>query len=317
MVRTRERDQRPREPFWLAVGAEIVKRLPRGRYRAMNALSRAVNVPAFAARFPRSHDACLLFECDLRNSLAREVYFTGQYEPQETTLIEALLKPGQTFVDVGAHWGYFSLLASQKVGKLGRVISIEADPRLYATLSRNVLRNALAQIDPIHVAAATEMGVLRMSGYKELDDNWGLSRLLGAAQSGEDGNVFEVPTASIDALLDERGVAEVDVLKMDIEGAEALALRGMEAGLRSARYRVLIIELHPAALPEFGSSVALLMEFLTSFGYRAWRIDHSKRAMRRSAYHTVSPRELLTAWTTASEVDDWPHLLWSVREPDF
>ena len=100
----------PTEPRWLSVAAAVVKRLPRGRYRAMDLLSRSMGVPVFAARFPRGASP-LLFECDLRNSLAREVYFTGQYEPQETALIEALVRPGQTFVDVGAHWGYFSLIA--------------------------------------------------------------------------------------------------------------------------------------------------------------------------------------------------------------
>jgi FkbM family methyltransferase len=313
---TQLREAARAEPRWLAAAAGIVKRLPRGRYRAMDALSRAVHVPAFAARFPRS-DPGLVFECDLRNSLAREVYFTGQYEPQETALIEALVKPGQTFVDVGAHWGYFSLIASQKVGRGGRVISIEADPRLYCTLSRNVRDNALVQIEAVHVAAAAETGVLRMSGYREQDENWGVSRLLGSAPNGDEQNVFDVPTASIDALLDKRGVATVDVLKMDIEGAEALALRGMEAGLRAGRYRVMVIELHPAALADFGSSVTVLAESLSRFGYSAWRIDHSKLGMRRSAYHTVAPRDLLTPWTTASEVDDWPHLLWSLTEPSF
>jgi len=159
--------------------------------------------------------------------------------------------------------------------------------------------------------------VLRMSGYSELDENWGVSRLLGPAQRMDDVNVFDVPTASIDALLDRRGIATVDVLKMDIEGAEALALRGMEAGLRAGRYRTMVIEFHPAALADFGSSVAGLVEFISDFGYRAWRIDHSKAAMRRSAYHTVALRDLLTRWTTASKVDDWPHLLWSLTEPSF
>jgi FkbM family methyltransferase len=315
MGATEIRQKAPAEPRWLAAAAGIVRRLPRGRYRAMDALSRAVHVPAFSARFPRS-DCELVFECDLRNSLAREVYFTGQYEPQETALIEALVRPGNTFVDVGAHWGYFSLIASQRVGGAGRVISIEADPRLFRTLSRNVRDNELVQIEPVHVAAAAETGVLRMSGYREQDDNWGVSRLLGSAPS--DGpNVFDVPTASIDALLDKRGITTVDVLKMDIEGAEALALRGMEAGLRAGRYRMMVIELHPAALTDFGSSVAVLVELISGFGYRAWRIDHSKLAMRRSAYRKVALRDLLTPWTTASQVDAWPHLLWSLSEPSF
>ena len=312
---SREHEQAAKEPRWLAAAAGIVKRLPRGRYRAMDVLSRAAHVPAFAARFPRSK-ATLVFECDLRNSLAREVYFTGQYEPQETALIEALVKPGQVFVDVGAHWGYFSLIASQKVGKRGRIISIEADPRLYRTLSRNVRDNALSQIEPINIAAAAETGVLRMSGYKEGEENWGVSRLLGSDQKGNDENVFDVPTASIDLLLDQRSIGKVDVLKMDIEGAEALALRGMEEGLRSGRYRTMVIELHPGILPHFGSSVAAIGDFLSGFGYRAWRIDHTKRAMRRSAYHSVSPRDLLTPWSRDSVPDAWPHFLWSLTELD-
>jgi FkbM family methyltransferase len=304
------------EPWWLAAAAGIVRRLPRGRYRAMNALSRSVDVPAFAAPFRRS-GAGLVFECDLRNSLAREVYFTGQYEPQETALLEAFIKPGQTFVDVGAHWGYFSLIASQKVGPTGRVLSIEADPRMFHTLSRNVRDNALSQVEPIRIAAAAETGVLQMSGYRELDDNWGVSRLLGSAGNVGDPNVFEVSTVSIDSLLDQRSIEKVDVLKMDIEGAEPLALRGMEGGLRAGRYPLMVIELHPAALPDFGSSVAAIGTFLSGCGYRAWRIDHTKRAVRRSAYHAVAPREFLTPWTGDSAVDDWPHLLWSLTEPSF
>jgi FkbM family methyltransferase len=303
------------EPRWLAAAASIIRRLPRGRYRTMNALSQLLNVPVFKAPFPRGQRG-LTFECNLRNLLAREVYFTGQYEPQETALIEALIKPGQTFVDVGAHWGYFSLIASQRVGSTGRVFSIEADPRLFRTLKRNVQDNGLRQVEPIHIAAAAETGVLRMLGYRDRDENWGVSHLLNSEQTADaDSDVFNVATTSIDSLLDERSVTEVDVLKMDIEGAEALALRGMEAGLRGGRYRVMVIEFHPAALADFGSSVATLADFLLNCGYRAWRIDHTSRAMRRAVYCEVAPRHLLTPWTKSSTIDDWPHLLWSLNEP--
>ena len=159
--------------------------------------------------------------------------------------------------------------------------------------------------------------MLRMSGYNERDDNWGVSRLLGSAAGADDCNVFDVPAIGIDELLDKRGIATVDVLKMDIEGAEALALRGMENGLRAGRYHTMVIELHPAALAAFGSSVAVLVESLRGFGYSAWRIDHSKLATRHSAYEGVALETLLTPWSTTSEVDDWPHLLWSLTEPRF
>ena len=52
------------------------------------------------------------FECDPRDAIAREVCFTGRYEPQETALVRTILRPGMSFVDVGANWGYFTLLAA-------------------------------------------------------------------------------------------------------------------------------------------------------------------------------------------------------------
>ena len=281
----------------------------------MDVFSR-VTVQPFDAPFPRSARVDLTFDCDLRNSLAREVYFTGQYEPQETAILEALIKPGQTFVDIGAHWGYFSLIAAQRVGVGGRVIAIEADPRLYRTLKHNISCNSLDHVETIQVAAADRKGTLRMAGYVETDGNWGISRLLGQSEPVDSATDFDVNTDSIDNLLDERLVETVDVLKMDIEGAEALALRGMEVGLRRGRYKAILIEFHPAALSEFGSSVKLLVDLLKSFGYRGWRIDHSQSAMRRSAYHRITATELLTPWTEASLVDSWPHLLWSINAPE-
>ena len=71
------------------------------------------------------------FECDLRDAISREVCFTGRYEPLETLLVQSTLRPGMTFVDVGANWGYFTLVASHLVGSSGLVVSLEPDPRLF------------------------------------------------------------------------------------------------------------------------------------------------------------------------------------------
>ncbi|MGQ0507673.1 MAG: FkbM family methyltransferase, partial [Myxococcaceae bacterium] len=141
------------ESPWLNLTKQIVRRLPVARYRAMNWVSSYAPARVFLAPFPGQHGAALRFECDLRNTLAREVYFTGQYEPQETCLVRAILKPGDTFVDVGAHWGYFSILASTLIGGSGKVLAIEADPRIHRTLARNVEINGLAKVKALHVAA--------------------------------------------------------------------------------------------------------------------------------------------------------------------
>jgi hypothetical protein len=94
---------RPHPPFWVMAAAQLIRALPAGRYRAMNLVARR-RTGAFWGRMPADAGG-LLFRCDLRDLMMREVCFTGRYEPQETALLKALLGPGLTFVDVGANWG--------------------------------------------------------------------------------------------------------------------------------------------------------------------------------------------------------------------
>lgn len=296
-----------RPPLWASVCARVVRQLPAGRYRLMNWLARSR-----PARFvaPLDADPPLRFECDLRNALAREVFFTGQYEPQETVLLKALLEPGAAFVDVGAHWGYFSLLAAGLVGERGRVIAVEADPRIHATLAANLALNRLPWVSAHHVAIAAETGTVSLVGYPSGQENWGISRIASAAGAPGGAQAFQVPACALDDLLDEVGPATVDLVKMDIEGAEGFALQGMRRGLSSSRYRRLLLELHPAELRGHGVDPRALIDALGSAGYRGFTIDHSPAATRRAAYRTLAAAEVLQALDGTRPLDAWPHTLW-------
>jgi FkbM family methyltransferase len=292
-------------PVWVRMWAPVVRRLPAGRYRLMNWLCRRPVAP-FWARTPRHLGGCA-FCCDLRDSIAREVCFTGRYEPQETALLLRLLGPGATFVDVGANWGYFSLLGASLVGPGGRVVSLEPDPRLFALLEANVRRNDLQQVTACQVAAADTAGTLRLAGFDEAGGNWGLSRLAG----GDGATHFEVAARPIDELLDEQNVDRVDLLKMDIEGAEDLALRGMREGLRRGRYRRVLLEVHPTLLAERGRSVSEVLGLLRDAGYRGWHVDHSPAATRQAAYRaSLDASRFLLPLKDGEIGDAWPHLLW-------
>jgi FkbM family methyltransferase len=220
-----------------------------------------------------------------------------------------------TFVDVGANWGYFTLLAAHLVGARGRVLSLEPDPRLFATLQENLALNAYDWALALPVAAASAPGTLTLSGYDEAGENWGLSRL---AEDGPGGQTFQVAAEPLDALLDRQGIDRVDLLKMDIEGAEELALRGMEKGLACHRYERLLLEVHPTILAERGRSVADVCAPLTEAGYRGWRVDHSPAATRRAAYaRELQPRDFLGPIDLTTALDAWPHLLWLAPGQDW
>lgn len=299
-------DYLPSTPAWVSLARMFVLRLPAGRYRALHWLGRRSS-GAFLTRMPPTLGGSV-FHCDLRDSIAREVCFTGRYEPQETALVQAVVRPGMTFVDVGANWGYFTLYGAHLVAAEGRVISLEPDPRLFAMLRDNIRRNELFQVSALPIAAADEAGTLTLAGYDEQSGNWGLSKVVrqpaGAA-------TFEVAAQPLDDLLDKMGVGSVAMVKMDIEGAEELALRGMQDGLAEQRYRCILLEVHPTILAERGCTVEEVYKPLLMAGYRAWRLDHSPQATRRAAYaRTVRVTDFLQPADLDAALDAWPHLLW-------
>jgi FkbM family methyltransferase len=296
----------PPTPAWVRFTSTAIRLLPRGRYPLMNALCR--NPIASFVRELGVTDGRVNFLCDPRDGIAREVCFMGHYEPQETVLMLHLLRPGMTFVDVGANWGYFTLLAADIVGPSGRVIAFEPHPELFDQLQGNVQRNDLTWVTPVEVAVADVDGEMILAGFDERQSNWGVSRLV--TRSGTTSTEFRVETRLLESMLDHHGVFEVDLLKMDIEGAESLVLPTMSKGLLNARYKCILLELHPEALKEGGLLPWDLIHKLLGFGYRGWMIDHSNSAFRRAAYHLpASPSEFLAPVDDNTPLGNWPHIL--------
>ncbi len=248
------------------------------------------------------------FHCDLRDTISREVCFAGYYEPQETALVRSILRPGMSFVDVGANWGYYTLLAASLVGARGRVLSLEPDPRLFPVLQENIARSRLHQVTALQLAAAHAPGTLALAGYAEDGGNYGISRIVSDRR---DESVFEVNSDSLDNILREHGLLSIDLMKMDIEGAEAFAIAGLAESLSDRKVKRLILELHPIQLAEHGSAVSIVTEKLESAGYRAWTIDHSPAATRQTAYQKeVNVQALLRSLDSSEPYDAWPHQLW-------
>ena len=293
------------QPFWVSCSSTAIRRLPFGRYQLANALGRFAGQP-FRAQLPGDLGR-LSFTCDLRDTIAREVCFTGRYEPQETQLAQDLLGPGMVVVDVGANWGYFTLVCAHLVADRGRVIALEPHPRLASMLADNVKENRLPQVAVHCVAAGARSASTAFVGFDEGGGNWGVSR----AAQGLDVPDFESKTVAIRYLPRRVRCGPGRSHQIDIEGAEGDALRGMAEGLVRHRYRYALVECHPAELTRIGTSVAEVLTPFRTAGYRGWHIDHSPEMHRRAASGAVPAMELLAPIDErALGSDDWPHLLW-------
>jgi len=300
----------PETPRWIRAASRVIRSLPAGRYRAMNWVARRGGSPFWT---PMPDDlGGLVFRCDLRDVLMREVCITGRYEPQETVILQNLLRAGMTFVDVGANWGYFTLAAAYLVGARGHVVSVEADPRASATLHANVAKNRLPWVRVVAAAASDTDETLSLRSYGAESDGSANFGVALAEASAEGGVRFEVRARSLDAILDEAGAGNIDVLKMDIEGAEGRALAGLRKRLGSGAIDRIILELHPWHLRSHGTSAGAVVSALQSHGYDAWQIDHSPAIHRKAATTLMSASSLLTPLAGTDGLNDrasWPYLL--------
>jgi FkbM family methyltransferase len=147
----------------------------------------------------------------------------GTYDRVQTDLMSAQLRPGMVLFDVGAHAGYFTLLAARRVGASGQVVAFEPEPHNVAMLRANVVLNKLGNVSVEAAAVAGREGTRRF-GH-------GAGSGTGAlAEAGE----LEVRAVTLDAYCG-RSRLTPDAIKIDVEGGELEVLDGASALLRDAR----------------------------------------------------------------------------------
>ncbi len=204
-------------------------------------------------------------ELNIGNDVSRCLYVSGCFEPNELAFLARILRPGMVFVDAGANEGLFTVLAGRAVGAGGVVIAVEPSPRERARLERNVARNRLTHVRVRHEALLDVPGtaVLRVADLEHAGQNTLGNFVYDVVR--EDASI-SVDCVTLDQLVEEEGVDRVDVLKIDVEGAEMKVLVGADRLLSRLR-PVVLLELQEDSLRQQGASVAELTARLASFGY--------------------------------------------------
>jgi FkbM family methyltransferase len=207
---------------------------------------------------------------DSQTLIGRVLAVSGEWEPHLTRALHGRLSPGDVCVDVGAHIGYYTLLASREVGPTGRVYAIEPSSRVFGLLSANLELNAAANVTALNVAAGEQEGkavLYEAPGPSPLTSSL-CSRMLDAPHGAraEEFVATEVPLVAVDDVVPADLFPRVRVVKVDVEGYEVEVLRGIENLLRASDRIAVFVEMSPEWANEDPA------QFLTDF-CRAHRLS--------------------------------------------
>lgn len=201
----------------------------------------------------------------------------GVYEPYETSLFRSLVNPGMVVVDIGANVGYYTVIAASRVGPGGRVIAFEPEPENYSCLERSIEQNHFSNTTLHQQAVADRAGFLTLHLY---DSNKGKHSLVKDVHDAAGFSTeIRVPTVTLDEALSKLSVDRVDVIKMDIEGAESLALLGMSRALTTCH--TLFMEFTPASIQKAGHDPSDVLASLRAYGFTIAVIDEQRASTHR------------------------------------
>ncbi|MFM7128157.1 MAG: FkbM family methyltransferase [bacterium] len=208
--------------------------------------------------------------CDLLDHVQRHIYFLGAYEPVESYIFSLMLKPGLTVMDIGANIGQYSLLASKAVGETGQVFAFEPVPKNYNRLTNHISVNHIHNIKSNRMAVWNENGTVNLGLHQpeDLEQNAG-----SFAIGGQLGNVT-APAIVLDDFIKSNEIRRLDLIKMDIEGAEGFALKGMMQSL--ARFKpAILMEVNREACSHMNYNPQTFWDLLVrDLGYTAWAIGN-------------------------------------------
>lgn len=228
------------------------------------------------------------FMTDINQDRFRLVYGFGAryghlnqraYEPSFYQAFVRAIEPGMTVLDIGAHIGIFTLGAAKRVGQIGRVYAFEPAPETAAILTRHAALNGWQDRVQVIPAVVSDVdGIVPFYVYG-LSMAASMSRKNVEAlnpENPEHALKVEIPLLSLDQFCHQNDI-KPQVLKIDVEGAELLVLRGAKTLLSKERLSIWC-EVHPRQMQNCGSSLVEFEAYLHSVGYRLERVGEPNAA---------------------------------------
>lgn len=186
----------------------------------------------------------------------------GVYEPYKFKLFHDLVKKEMTVIDVGANKGCFSLLSAKLMNDCGRVLSFEPEPINCEWITRSIDANNYKCITLFQMALSDSDGKADLY----IGEKSGFHSLISIA--GNAGQKITVIQKRLDTILSENKISKVDLIKIDVEGAELQVLKGAVETIKQNNNLKIILDLHP----QKGVDIYEIYDFLLQHGYKLYRI---------------------------------------------
>jgi len=211
-------------------------------------------------------DQRILLENPRGNIISQDIYLKGVWEPEVTEYIRPRIKPGMTVIDVGADTGYYTLLFAKRVGRVGRVIAFEPIPSARDILERNISLNHYT-----NMITVCDFALFSHNASTVLEAPRKFSRI-NSKKTTNESNGIRIQTRIFDECVPEFNVQRIDIVKIDVEGAELDVLYGMRRSLEEY-HPTLLVEVHPNYLEDFGFTPEDLIRFLDDTKYCIHPVD--------------------------------------------
>ncbi|HEX8524914.1 MAG TPA: FkbM family methyltransferase [Tepidisphaeraceae bacterium] len=202
----------------------------------------------------------------------------GRYEPPTTDVLNLLLKPGDRFIDIGAHVGYFSMLAAALVGETGQVYSFEPNPKNYQDLITHGAMNQFANVMPFNWAVGGKTGAVTFFDNADNDGGhalWNVGVHPYNEKSRDQVSRRNVYMTTLDTLFGSATADFAKVMKIDTEGAEVAVLRGAQSFITRSQIPAIIAEVNEFGLAQLGSSEDELRAIMKGHGYTTYLLANS------------------------------------------
>ncbi len=243
--------------------------IPRGKHRAyLLALKLCKNLPERVAAETKDGRK---FAVHLKTGMQTTVYFLGEYEKALTEIVKSLLREGDTCLDVGANFGWYSTLFYKYCGENAQIHAFEPMPPTFAELEQNYdLMGCPPNVFINNLALGEKMDELKINLFEGL----ATGHASFSDQGRADAISFKCRVVTLDSYLEEKNVGDVNFVKVDIEGAEMMFLKGAQKLFEQKVPPVWLMEMALQQTKNFGYLPNDLIEFIRERNeYDFYKVD--------------------------------------------